>query len=99
MEMCSKNLRDIIELTEKISDERFKTFEYFISGELFRELIECVNYLHSIPIIHRDLKLENILISDGINGRFLKLCDFGLAKIHEKSFHTNAQGTLGLYGT
>ncbi len=52
-----------------------------------------VTRLH-IPIIHRDLKPENILISDPINGRFLKLCDFGLAKRHEVSNHTRMVGTV-----
>jgi 3-phosphoinositide dependent protein kinase-1 len=47
------------------------------------ELIECVNYLHVRNIIHRDLKPMNILITDGINGRFVKLEDFGLSAIHE----------------
>ena len=41
------------------------------------ETILAVNYLHSIHIIHHDIKPENILIS--IKGHF-KLSDFGLSK-------------------
>ena len=70
--------------------------EYFISCELFKELIECLNYLHSRepPIIHRDLKPANILISfHPNNNRFLRLCDFGLAKYHDRSYHTPVVGT------
>ncbi|CAG2176322.1 unnamed protein product [Oppiella nova] len=64
--------------------------EYFISCEIFKEILECVQYLHeSKPqIIHRDLKPENILIVKNVrNGRFLKLCDFGLATVHDKRIH------------
>ena len=42
------------------------------------ETILAVNYLHSIRIIHHDIKPENILIS--LKGHF-KLSDFGLSKI------------------
>ena len=41
------------------------------------ETILAVNYLHSIRIIHHDIKPENILIS--VKGHF-KLSDFGLSK-------------------
>ena len=41
------------------------------------ETILAVNYLHSIYIIHHDIKPENILIS--VKGHF-KLSDFGLSK-------------------
>src|ERR1700753_4494791 len=47
-----------------------------------KEILESVGYLHESnpPIIHRDLKPHNILITEeSRNGRFLKLCDFGLA--------------------
>ncbi|KAJ5260411.1 hypothetical protein N7497_012273 [Penicillium chrysogenum] len=36
-----------------------------------------LKYIHSAGVIHRDLKLTNILIDDNYN---LKICDFGLAR-------------------
>jgi serine/threonine protein kinase len=35
-----------------------------------------VNYIHSLGIVHRDLKLENILISEDTR---VHLIDFGLS--------------------
>ena len=92
MELCEQNLRNTIQFMKSI-DEKFKTFCFFISCQLFRELTKCVNYLHSNHIIHRDLKPENVLISDGRNGVFLKLCDFGLSKFNDMSKHTGFVGT------
>jgi serine/threonine protein kinase len=59
------------------------------------EIIECVNYLHGRNVIHRDLKPANIFITNGTNGRFVKLADFGLSVIHEDigQSHTQESGT------
>lgn len=43
---------------------------------IFLELINTVNFIHSKGICHRDLKLENILISKNFE---IKICDFGLS--------------------
>ena len=40
-----------------------------------------VQYLHEFGIVHRDLKLENIMMSDSSDGAVPKIVDFGLAKI------------------
>ena len=43
---------------------------------IFKQLCESIKYIHSRNIVHRDLKLENILIDDRNN---LKLIDFGFS--------------------
>lgn len=44
---------------------------------LLKQLLEVMNYLHNRWIVHRDLKLSNLLLT---NDGCLKLCDYGLAR-------------------
>ena len=81
MDLCSESLRKIIQFMNKSLKESHKTFRFFISCQLLRELTKGVNYLHSNHIIHRDLKPENVVTTDGKNDVFLKLCDFNIAKV------------------
>ncbi|CAG2166418.1 unnamed protein product [Oppiella nova] len=96
MEFCSQNLKNILEIKPKVFDRQsgdpMNCVEYFISCEIFRQILESVQYLHELnpKIIHRDLKPDNILIDgNGRDGRFIKLCDFGLATVHDK--YTNSK--------
>ena len=42
----------------------------------FKQITEAVNYCHANEVLHRDIKLDNILINDCV----LKLCDFGISR-------------------
>jgi len=49
--------------------------------KIFKQLIEGLNHLHQKNIVHRDIKLENILLDSKLN---LKIIDFGFSIEHPK---------------
>ena len=76
------------ELYEQVKNE----FSETQIAVMFRQILSGIAYLHSNNIIHRDLKLENILISDiekSITTNedlfLVKIIDFGTAKIFDKN--------------
>ena len=61
--------------------------EYFteeVAAKIFKQILQALNYCHSMNIVHRDLKPENFLfVTPGPNSD-IKVIDFGLSKImHE----------------
>ena len=97
MELCQINLHDYLNCIEKINQDKITNIRWTLSSHLFKELVECVNYLHTFergPIIHRDIKPSNILWKQNDHDkRVLKLCDFGLSKFIDSSIHTTRTGT------
>ncbi|OHT08375.1 AGC family protein kinase [Tritrichomonas foetus] len=63
---------DLFALLESVGSLEEETAVFYVA-----ELINAVEYLHSLDVVHCDLKPDNILISD--NGH-LQLTDFGLSK-------------------
>ncbi|KIW15991.1 hypothetical protein PV08_06042 [Exophiala spinifera] len=57
------------------------------------EGVACMHYLKP-PLMHRDLKVENVLISTEGSSRIYKLCDFGSAAPARPAASTAAEGRL-----
>ncbi|KAI8090959.1 kinase-like domain-containing protein [Gilbertella persicaria] len=56
---------------QRLSDRRTRQFS--------RQIVSALDYLHRNSIVHRDLKIENIMIDK--SGRNIKLIDFGLSNL------------------
>ncbi|CAG2119423.1 unnamed protein product, partial [Medioppia subpectinata] len=96
-EYCKQTLAEVLnekhEAFGRQPTEPMESIEYFISCEIFRELLECLQYIHGLypPVIHRNIKPNNIYISyDNKNSRFIKLGDFGLATDYEHRANTQS---------
>jgi len=79
------NLFSFVKKRRKLSE---KTAKF-----LFRQIILGIKYIHEQNIVHRDIKLENLLIDLNNN---VKICDFGIGrKIKNKNQLLHDQcGTL-----
>ncbi|KAF2707739.1 hypothetical protein K504DRAFT_470107 [Pleomassaria siparia CBS 279.74] len=60
-----------------------------------RQMLSALSYLHRMKVTHRDIKPDNILISD-LDPFTIKISDFGLSKVvkHDETFLKTFCGTL-----
>ncbi len=69
------------ELFEKISAEGH--FTEHVAANLFRDMMNSVNYCCTKKICHKDLKPENFMFASKGESSTIKLIDFGLSQMFE----------------
>ncbi|KAG7195332.1 bifunctional endoribonuclease/protein kinase ire1 [Scheffersomyces spartinae] len=90
LELCKSSLEDVIEKPKNYS-KTMRIQPPHVHSLLF-QLVNGLDYLHSLKIVHRDLKPQNILVGDAKLGKHkslsmvddlkirLLISDFGLCK-------------------
>jgi polo-like kinase 1 len=87
LELCSRSLGSLIRSKKDFSGFNEEEVRFYI-----KMLLEAVYYLHKKRIIHRDIKLDNILLANDLT---IRLADFGLSTslAPEQSFVSDISGT------
>ncbi len=78
-------------LAERLHRDR--TIEPEEARRILAEIADALNYAHAQSVIHRDLKLENILIEDATGSAVL--ADFGIARVTSGESLTQAGVVVG----
>ena len=71
MEVCGGgDLLTYVRRRRKLKEE--------VARHLFRQIVTGLKYCHSKNVLHRDIKLDNILLT---SQGHVKICDFGVSKL------------------
>jgi len=82
MELCRGiTLSDYLQLKDfRIPEEQVQLIMYYV--------MTAIRYFHRIGIVHRDMKLDNVMIQGYESGNLhdikVKLIDFGMSKLTER---------------
>ena len=85
-------------LSRLISEQRVLPIERVV--HITTQIAEALGAAHALPMIHRDLKPDNIMITrKGANNDFVKVLDFGIAKALADETGENLTKTGFVLGT
>ncbi|KAK6584576.1 hypothetical protein PZA11_002800 [Diplocarpon coronariae] len=77
LEMCKKGVVMKVGLNEKADPYDSENCRHW-----FRDLILGIEYLHAQGVVHRDIKPDNLLLTED---NILKIVDFGVSEMFEKA--------------
>jgi tRNA A-37 threonylcarbamoyl transferase component Bud32 len=72
--------------------EKKRVFSWADRWSIALQMTKGVNYLHTMSIIHRDIKSLNFLMDNAVGGYLVKISDFGLAKIRQETSRQTTEG-------
>ena len=75
-------------LCKKYREEN-KMIEQDFIIKIFEQLLEALKYLESKGLMHRDIKLDNILLDEYLN---VKISDFGISALYPQANNPNNKG-------
>lgn len=78
MELCSLTLKEWMQKRndELVTDDDMKKYTHK-NMNIFKQILKAVDYIHSMGVMHRDLKPRNIFLTE--DEKCVKVGDFGLA--------------------
>ena len=68
MEYGWDNLYDVVDRVKGVGEDAGRIF--------FIQILDAIEYMHKKKVVHRDIKLENIVVDQDMN---IKFCDFGFS--------------------
>lgn len=87
LEMCKKGVVMKVGLDEQADPYPVESCRYW-----FRDLILGIEYLHAQGVVHRDIKPDNLLLTED---DVLKIVDFGVSEMFEKTSEMTTAKSAG----
>ena len=89
--ITGQDLAEVISQQSPIDPER--------AVSIATQVLSALQLAHANKIIHRDLKPENIMLEELPGHKdFVKVCDFGIAKIQQNADTPNQESALTMFG-
>ena len=77
---------------ESLADRMRRRMAVASALGVFEQVMEALAHAHSKRIFHGDIKPDNVILFEGGHAC---LCDFGLARVADRSFAASGSGTIG----